>query len=85
MWPAADSKLFKRKIYLRVANRRATAIAKTDGAKLTAELVGVGVEGSDDAWVTEEVIAEGAEVLVEAVVMAGVGEAVTDTVVDALV
>ena len=85
MWPAADSKLFKRKIYLRVANRRATTIAKTDGAKLTAELVGAAVEGSDAAWVTEEVIAEGAEVLVEAAVMAGVGEAIMDTVVDALV
>ena len=84
MWPAADSKLFKRKIYLRVANRRATAIAKTDGAKLTAELVGVAVEGSDIAWVTEEVIAEGAEVLVEEAGMDEVGETVTD-VVDALV
>lgn len=84
MWPAADSKLFKRKIYLRVANRRATAIAKTDGAKLTAELVGAAVEGADIAWVTEEVIAEGAEVLVEEAVMDEVGETVTD-VVDALV
>lgn len=84
MWPAADSKLFKRKIYLRVANRRATAIAKTDGAKLTAELVGAAVEGSDIAWVTEEVIAEGAEVLVEEAGMDEVGETVTD-VVDALV
>lgn len=54
MWPAADSKLFKRKIYLRVANKRATTIAKTDGAKLTAELVGVGVADSGDAGVTEE-------------------------------
>lgn len=54
MWPAADSKLFKRKIYLRVANKRATTIAKTDGAKLTAELVGVGVADLGDAWVTEE-------------------------------
>lgn len=53
MWPAADSKLFKRKIYLRVANKRATTIAKTDGAKLTAELVGVGVADSGDEWVTE--------------------------------
>lgn len=53
MWPAADSKLFKRKNYLRVANRRATAIAKTDGAKLTEELVGAEVEVSGDAWVTE--------------------------------
>lgn len=85
MWPAADSKLFKRKIYLRVAKKRATTIAKTDGAKLIAELVGAVVEGSDDAWVTKEVIAEGAEVLVEAAVMAGVEEAVVDTVVDALV
>ena len=85
MWPAADSKLFKRKIYLRVANRRATAIAKTDGAKLTAELVGAAVEGSDAAWVTGEDIAEGAEVLVVAAAMAGVGEAIMDTVVDALV
>lgn len=84
MWPAADSKLFKRKIYLRVANRRATAIAKTDGAKLTAELVGAAVEGSDVAWVTEEVIAEWAEVLVEEDGMDEVGETVTD-VVDALV
>lgn len=84
MWPAADSKLFKRKIYLRVANRRATAIAKTDGAKLTAELVGAAVEGSDVAWVTEEVIAEGDEVLVEEDGMDEVGETVTD-VVDALV
>ena len=84
MWPAADSKLFKRKIYLRVANRRATAIAKTDGAKLTAELVGAAVEGADIAWVTEEVIAEGAEVLVEEAGMDEVGETVTD-VVDALV
>ena len=85
MWPAADSKLFKRKIYLRVANRRATAIAKTDGAKLTAELVGAAVEGSDVAWLTEEeVIAEGAEVLVEEAVMDEVGETVMD-VVDALV
>lgn len=84
MWPAADSKLFKRKIYLRVANRRATAIAKTDGAKLTAELVGAAVEGADIAWVTEEVIAEGAEVLVAEAVMDEVGETVTD-VVDALV
>lgn len=57
MWPAADSKLFKRKIYLRVANKRATTIAKTDGAKLTAELVGVGVADSVDASVAE---AEGA-------------------------
>lgn len=54
MWPAADSKLFKRKIYLRVANKRATTIAKTDGAKLIAELVGVGVADSGDEWVTEE-------------------------------
>ena len=69
---------------MRVANRRATAIAKTDGAKLTAELVGAAVEGSDVAWVTEEVIAEGAEVLVEEAVMDEVGETVTD-VVDALV
>lgn len=84
MWPAADSKLFKRKIYLRVANRRATAIAKTDGAKLTAELVGAAVEGADIAWVAEEVIAEGAEVLVAEAVMDEVGETVTD-VVDALV
>lgn len=84
MWPAADSKLFKRKIYLRVANRRATAIAKTDGAKLTAELVGAAVEVSDIAGVTEEVIAEGAEVLVEEAGMDEVGETVTD-VVDALV
>ena len=57
MWLAADSKLFKRKIYLRVANKSATAIAKTDGAKLTAELVGL-VEGtaedSADPWVTVE-------------------------------
>ena len=53
----SDSKLFKRKIYLRVANKRATTIAKTDGAKLTAELVGVGLEDSGDAWVGE---AEGA-------------------------
>lgn len=55
---------------MRVAKKRATTIAKTDGAKLIAELVGAVVEGSDDAWVTEEVIAEGAEVLVEAAVMA---------------
>ena len=53
MWPGADSKLFKRKIYLRVANKRATTIAKTDGAKLTAELVGVGLEDSGAAWVAE--------------------------------
>lgn len=37
-----------------MANRRATAIAKTDGAKLTEELVGPVVEGSDDEWVAEE-------------------------------
>ena len=68
-----------------MANRRATAIAKTDGAKLTAELVGAAVEGSDVAWLTEEeVIAEGAEVLVEEAVMDEVGETVMD-VVDALV
>ena len=67
-----------------MANRRATAIAKTDGAKLTAELVGAAVEGADIAWVTEEVIAEGAEVLVAEAVMDEVGETVTD-VVDALV
>ena len=42
---------------MRVANKRATTIAKTDGAKLTAELVGVGVADSEDAWVAE---AEGA-------------------------
>ena len=84
MWPAADSKLFKRKIYLRVANRRATAIAKTDGAKLTAELVGAVVTGSVDAWVTGEDMAEWAEVLVEEAIMDGVGETVMD-VVDALV
>ena len=53
MWLAADSKLFKRKIYLRVANKSATAIAKTDGAKLAAELVGV-IEGSVDIWATVE-------------------------------
>ena len=68
MWPAADSKLCKRKIYLRVANKRATAIAKTDGAKLTEELVGPVVEGSDDEWVTE---ADGAAA-VEEVFIAGV-------------
>ena len=67
-----------------MANRRATAIAKTDGAKLTAELVGAAVEGADIAWVAEEVIAEGAEVLVAEAVMDEVGETVTD-VVDALV
>ena len=67
-----------------MANRRATAIAKTDGTKLTAELVGAAVEGADIAWVTEGVIAEGAEVLVEEAVMDEVGETVTD-VVDALV
>lgn len=38
---------------MRVANRRATAIAKTDGAKLTEELVGPVVEVSGDAWVAE--------------------------------
>lgn len=84
MWPAADSKLFKRKIYLRVANRRATAIAKTDGAKLTAELVGAVVTRSVDAWVTGEDIEEWTEVLVEEAIMDGVGETVMD-VVDALV
>ena len=84
MWPAADSKLFKRKIYLRVANKRATTIAKTDGAKLTAELVGAVVTRSVDAWVTGKDIEEWAEVLVEEAVMDGVGETVMD-VVDALV
>ena len=69
---------------MRVANRRATAIAKTDGAKLTAELVGAVVTGLVVAWVTGEDIAEGAEVLVEEAVMDGVEETVRD-VVDALV
>lgn len=69
---------------MRVANRRATAIAKTDGAKLTAELVGAVVTDSVDGWVTGEDIAEWAEVLVEEAVMDGVGETVMD-VVDALV
>ena len=69
---------------MRVANRRATAIAKTDGAKLTAELVGAVVTRSVDAWVTGEDIEEWAEVLVEEAVMDGVGETVMD-VVDALV
>ena len=63
MWPGADSKLFKRKIYLRVANKRATTIAKTDGAKLTAELVGVGVADSGDELVTEEDGAAAVEVV----------------------
>ena len=67
-----------------MANRRATAIAKTDGAKLTAELVGAVVTDSVDGWVTGEDIAEWAEVLVEEAVMDGVGETVMD-VVDALV
>ena len=69
---------------MRVANRRATAIAKTDGAKLTAELVGAVVTDSVVAWVTGEDIAEGAEVLVEEAVMDRVEETVMD-VVDALV
>ena len=69
---------------MRVANRRATAIAKTDGAKLTAELVGAVVTVSVIVWVTGEDIAEWAEVLVEEDVMDGVGETVMD-VVDALV
>ena len=69
---------------MRVANRRATAIAKTDGAKLTAELVGAVVTRSVDAWVTGEDIEEWTEVLVEEAVMDGVGETVMD-VVDALV
>ena len=69
---------------MRVANKRATTIAKTDGAKLTAELVGAVVTDSVDAWVTGEDIAEWAEVLVEEAVMDGVGETVMD-VVDALV
>ena len=38
---------------MRVANKRATTIAKTDGAKLTAELVGVAVTGSVVEWATE--------------------------------
>ena len=67
-----------------MSNRRATAIAKTDGAKLTAELVGAVVTGTVDAWVTGEGIAEWAEVLVEEAVMDEVGETVMD-VVDALV
>ena len=69
---------------MRVANRRATAIAKTDGAKLTAELVGAVVTDSVVAWVTGEDMAEGAEVLVEEAVMDRVEETVMD-VVDALV
>ena len=69
---------------MRVANRRATAIAKTDGARLTAELVGAVVTGLVVAWVTGEDIAEGAEVLVGEAVMDGVEETVMD-VVDALV
>ena len=48
---------------MRVANKRATAIAKTDGAKLTAELVGVGLEDSGDGWVTEADEAAATEVV----------------------
>lgn len=47
---------------MRVANKRATAIAKTDGAKLTEELVGVVAEASGDEWVTE---ADGAAAVAE--------------------
>lgn len=56
---------------MRVANKRATAIAKTDGAKLTAELVGVGFVDSGDAWVAE---ADGAAA-VEVVFIEGAGMA----------
>ena len=45
-----------------MANRRATAIAKTDGAKLTAELVGAVVEDSGAAWVAEADVAAATEV-----------------------
>ena len=82
MWPAADSKLFKRKNYLRVANRRATAIAKTDGAKLTEELVGPVVEVSGDAWVAEEDGAAATEVefIEEAGMTEGEGAGTIDVV-----
>lgn len=48
-----------------MANKRATAIAKTDGAKLTAELVGAEVIVSGIVWATEEARAA-TEVLLEA-------------------
>ena len=68
-----------------MANKRATAIAKTDGAKLTAELVGVGLAVSGDAWVTEEDGAA-AEVLVEAdaIIMSEVEEEAIIVIVVAL-
>lgn len=84
MWLAADSKLFKRKIYLRVANKSATAIAKTDGAKLTAELVGL-VEGSADPWVTVEDAIAAWVVFVEVVMTEGEEDIIIMDVVDALV
>ena len=43
-------------------NKRETAIAKTDGAKLTAELVGAVVEDSGAAWVAEADVAAATEV-----------------------
>lgn len=68
-----------------MANKRATAIAKTDGAKLTVELVGVGLAVSGDAWVAEEDGAA-AEVLVEAdaIIMSEVEEEAIIVIVVAL-